>query len=328
MPSTDMGQGLQLDSLVDSWKLSLEARNLSTATTYIYGRGLDVFRTYLAEAGLSGAVGAIRREHIEAALVWMGQPTAERPPYSDHTIGTFYDGVASFWKWATAEGEVERNPMANMTKPIIPETPVDFPTAAELRRMLKPMEGGRRSFADRRDAAIIRLFTSTGLRLSELANIRWDVQAGESPDLVIDAKRGEVSVMGKGRKPRTVSFGVKAAQALDAYRRARSEHPNAELPWFWISDKGRMTTSGIRQMLGRRGKAVGVDVGPHTLRHYFIHEQLRGDPEAGIQPKPPETVARLLGHSSTKMIQRTYGASLAMERANEANRYDNPGDRL
>lgn len=325
MRTQDLTKGLDLDSLVGPWKLSLEARNLSDQTVYIYGRGLDVFRSYLKEAGVSTAVDAITREHIEAAFVWMQTPNETRPAYSDHTVATFYDGIASFWRWATAEGEVDRNPMGNVTKPIIPDARISFPTDEEMGRLVKSVPN---DFAGRRDVAIVRLFASTGLRLSELTNLPWDAEAGEVPEMILTRDESKVWVVGKGRKPRPVSLGSNASMAMDKYLRARREHPNRDLPWLWISDKGRMTTSGIRQMLNRRSRKLDLDIGPHQLRHYYVNSALAGDIENGVPPRTAEEVAKSLGHTSTKMIYKTYGALLAQERSMEVNRRWNPGDRF
>jgi len=317
---TDLSTGLDIRALAPSWRLSLEARNLSDQTVYIYGRGLDVFLDYLADSGAPSTVGAIRREHIEACLVWMGRETDARPAYSDSSIATFYDGIASFFRWAVAEGETDTDPMKNITKPMAPERRIEFPTPAQLRAVLDGIKGD--DLEARRDRAIIRMFASTGLRLAELTNMRDE-------DVVIDGKRGEVKVLGKGRKPRTVSFGAKTATALDRYLRVRRVHPNSEIPWFWISSKGRMTTSGIRQMIKRRGAAAGMPgLHPHQLRHFFAHEYLSGDEANGILPGAPEDLRHLLGHSSTKMIQKTYGAAKAEDRANAMNRRLSPGERL
>jgi site-specific recombinase XerD len=78
-----------------------------------------------------------------------------------------YRGLQAFFKWAVAEGELDASPMAGMNPPQIPDEPPPVLTDDELRRLLKACEG--RDFADRRDAAILRLFLDTGARVSEAA---------------------------------------------------------------------------------------------------------------------------------------------------------------
>jgi site-specific recombinase XerC len=74
------------------------------------------------------------------------------------------------------------------------------------------LHGLGRSFADRRDTAIIRIFVDTGMRLAEMTNLTLD-------DLDMDY---EVAVvLGKGRRPHSCPFGAKAGQALDPYLQVR-----------------------------------------------------------------------------------------------------------
>jgi site-specific recombinase XerC len=123
--------------------------------------------------------------------------------------------------------------MAGMNPPHIPDEPPPVLTDDELRRLLKACEG--RDFADRRDAAIIRLFLDTGIRVSESAGIMLP------GDLDLD---DQAVVLGKGRRPRAVPFGRKTALALDRYLRLRASHHLAHLPNLWLGLAGAMTPSG------------------------------------------------------------------------------------
>jgi site-specific recombinase XerD len=89
-------------------------------------------------------------------------------------------------------------------------SPVPILTPDDLRALLGACKG--RSFADRRDTAIIRIFVDTGMRLAEMTNLTLD-------DLDMDY---EVAVvLGKGRRPHSCPFGAKAGQALDPYLQVR-----------------------------------------------------------------------------------------------------------
>jgi site-specific recombinase XerC len=79
----------------------------------------------------------------------------------------------------------------------------------------------------------------------------------------------QVTVIGKGSRVRIVPFGLKAAQALGRYLRLRDRDRWADLPAMWLAEKGRgpLGADGIRQMLERRGKEMGI---PGLHAHQFV----------------------------------------------------------
>jgi site-specific recombinase XerD len=118
--------------------------------------------------------------------------------------------------------------------------------------------------AQRRDTAIIAVFTAAGIRLSELAGLRCSN---------IDLWQREITVRGKGGKDRIVKIGRQTALNLDRYLRARARHAQAWRPQRWLGAGNRepLTAAGIYQMTARRGRQCGVDVYPHRFRHHFSH---------------------------------------------------------
>ena len=83
------------------------------------------------------------------------------------------------------------------------------------------------------------MFTATGIRLSELAGIRYD--AGDPGRNDVDVWQREITVRGKGRKTRTVKISFDAARSLDRYLRVRARHAQAWRPQLWLGagDRGR-----------------------------------------------------------------------------------------
>jgi site-specific recombinase XerD len=127
--------------------------------------------------------------------------------------------------------------MARLRAPKVTATAVPVFTSVELSELEKACRG--RSFAARRDAAIIAVFTATGIRLSELAGIRYHPGDHARSDLDLHAR--EIRIRGKGSKPRTVKIGHQAARGLDRYLRARAQHAQAHRPQLWlgVNNRGR-----------------------------------------------------------------------------------------
>ncbi|HEV2257886.1 MAG TPA: tyrosine-type recombinase/integrase [Streptosporangiaceae bacterium] len=116
-------------------------------------------------------------------------------------------------------------------------------TSEELSALEKTCQG--RTFAERRDAAIIAVLTATGIRAGELAGIRYDAVDPRRSDL--ELRRREITVRGKGGRPRVVRIGHEAARVLDRYLRVRSKHAQAwrrEL-WQGVNNRVPMTANGI-----------------------------------------------------------------------------------
>ena len=152
----------------------------------------------------------------------------------------------------------------------------------------------------------------TGARLSEVTGTML-------ADLDLETRT--VEVLGKGRRRRTVPFGLKTAEALRAYLEIRRLHPSRREPTLWVGPRGALTPSGVAQLLRRRcARAEIPALHPHQLRHTAAHHWLAVGGSEG-------DAMRLFGWRSRDMLSG-YGAALADERALAAFRKLTPGDRI
>jgi site-specific recombinase XerD len=282
--------------LVDDFGRSLRAARKAPKTVRAYTDAARRFAAWSEATGAPLELADVERRHIEAFIV---DQLAEHTPA---TAAAYYRHLQQFWRWVVAEGERSTSPMAGMSPPKLGERTVPIYTEAELRALLRACDGT--GYEQRRDAAIVRMFIATGVRLGEMASM--------SAEGIAKAEQA-VLVLGKGDRARWVPYTDKAATALDRYLRLRRRRADPETGPLWLGQRGPLGTSGITQMLRRRGKTAGVaDVRPHRFRHTAAHRALSG----GITESD---LMDVFGWRSPQMVRR-YGASARAERARAAYR--------
>ena len=148
----------------------------------------------------------VSSEDIQRWMAWL----LDR--YSAAYASNQYRALQQFFKWLAAEDQLA-DPMFGLAPPRLTNKLVPVFTPEELSRLERACAG--RSFAQRRDTAVIAVLTATAIRLSELAGLR----CGD-----VDLRQRELMVRGKGGKDRIVKIGHQAARSLDRHLRARSRY--------------------------------------------------------------------------------------------------------
>lgn len=198
--------------------------------------------------------------------------------------------LRSFFKFWVRQKMMTQNPAASVATPKIPKRVPRFLSEEETAHLLHIPMGD--SFLERRDRAILELFYSSGLRVSELVGINM----GD-----LDEPTAMLRVLGKGRKERLVPVGRPAMQAIAEYCILRGSvaatTPQAAL---FINRLGsRLTVRSVERQVKKYLRLSGIQkkVTPHMLRHTFATHMLNhGADLRGIQ--------ELLGHSSLSTTQR------------------------
>jgi site-specific recombinase XerD len=310
-----------------SWLRALKSENKSDNTIRIYANAVNSFARFLLdqdagyqpvadEEGTPGRpapseLDEVHREHVQA---YIAATIARTSPANAHQ---HFRALKTFFNWLTDEEEIDRTPMRTMKPPTVTETEVPVIPDADLVKLFRVCKG--KTYADRRDTAILLLFLDTGVRLSELTDRKV---ADLDLDLMV------LRVLGKKDKWRSVPFGRTAATALDRYLRAAAKHkgkPLEEDMWLWWGDRGqkmhRFTIWGVGTMLKRRCAEAEIDaIHPHQFRHTFAHLwKVNGGNE--------DDLMRITGWSSRQMLSR-YASSAGAERARSAHARLSPADRL
>ncbi|GAC1582919.1 MAG: tyrosine recombinase XerC [Candidatus Dormibacteria bacterium] len=291
-------------ALAASFRRSQLAQARSPKTIKNYADAISRLEGFLVANGHDADPESITREGVEAFITSL---LNTRKPA---TAANRYRALNVFFNWLVEEEEIERSPMAKMHPPRVVVNPPAVVDVDTQRRLLKVCEG--KDFISRRDTAILALLIDTGMRLAEISGLTVD-------DL--DLELNTLTVVGKGNRERHLQFGRRAASAVDRYLRARVTHPAAESPRLWLGHAGPMTSYGLADIVGRRGRQAGLPgLHPHLFRHSFAHAWLAsGGQETDLM--------QLGGWRSRTMLDR-YGASAASQRAREAHRRLSPLDAL
>jgi integrase/recombinase XerC/integrase/recombinase XerD len=209
------------------------------------------------------------------------------------TIRVQFAALRSFFKFLTRRAGLTANPLLEVQ---LPKAQRSLPVVLTLGQIdelltlpltLKP-DGAQRSavWAPQRDAAILELFYSTGLRLHEL--VKLDV--GD-----INHLEESLRVTGKGRKDRLCPVGGPALRAIQHYRVAAGVHDG---PLFLSKLRRRITMRAVNDLLQKylRHSTIGFKVSPHKLRHSFATHLLNNGADL-------RSVQELLGHANLSTTQ-------------------------
>ncbi len=198
--------------------------------------------------------------------------------------------LRTFYKYLFREEKVKENPVTNIKFPRMKKRiPKNF-SPLEMTKILETEESEdshRSPVILSRNKALLEVFYSTGMRVSEMVSCRWE-------DLSSD--KTQMKILGKGKKERYVYFGVYAIQALENYAALYPYEKKGIL--FRNFRGGGLTTRGIRFILEQFQREIGLDktITPHKFRHSFATDLL--DSGADIR-----YVQELLGHTSLSTTQ-------------------------
>ena len=202
-----------------------------------------------------------------------------------------FSALRAFYKFLTSRKKLRIDPLQQLQLPKIDKKLPLVLTRQQIEELLVaplkiPKQRAAPEWMPLRDVAVMELFYSSGLRLSELAAL--DV---EDVDLYTESVR----VFGKGRKERVCPVGAPALDAIQKYRSAANVHRGA---LFINSRRGRISTRSIWLILKRylRHTSIPISISPHKLRHSFATHML--DRGADLR-----SVQALLGHASLSTTQ-------------------------
>jgi len=262
--------------------LSVE-RNRSHRTLSNYHHAISLFREWLPPAKGWADVGA---EDFRDYLFLLMRRNLARA-----TVRLHFAALRSFFKFLVRRAGFPADPLAGMP---LPKAEKKLPVVLDEKQVVELLEKPLQiqqpkqapAWTAQRDAAILELFYSSGLRLAELASL--DVED-------FDLHQECVRVLGKGNKERICPVGTMAAEAIHRYRNAARV---MEGPLFINKSRKRLTTRAISDVFEKYHALCDIPqkASPHKLRHSFATHLL--DHGADLR-----SVQTLLGHASLSTTQ-------------------------
>ncbi len=266
------------DTVIDDFLAHLQVeRRMSAHTLDAYRRDLRALADWSQASG-AGDIATLQPEQLRAFIA-----AEHRRGLSAKSLQRRLSAIRSGFQWLLRHGRIVANPAAGIRAPKAPR---------KLPQVLDPDEAARLVEVPTdvplglRDRALLELFYSSGLRLSELCGLRWR-------DL--DLAEGAVRVLGKGGKQRVVPVGSHARRALGEWR-AESRGAN-DAPVF-PGRNGPITPRAVQLRLRQLAQRQGLfkRVHPHLLRHSFASHVLESSGDLrGVQ--------ELLGHADIATTQ-------------------------
>ncbi|MBI5633523.1 MAG: site-specific tyrosine recombinase XerD [Nitrospirae bacterium] len=266
---------------------------------------LDLFLTYLSvEKGLSRNTVNAYATDLNKYLVFMKEQDREpvnagksdilnflellrSDGYTISTVCRYISSIKALYRFFLLEKRIKDDPTENLQTPKKWERMPKALSVSDVKDLLDAKFSAKTAL---RDSSMLELLYSSGLRVSELVNIKLG-------DIHFDA--GFIRVLGKGSKERVVPVNLRALEKIKNY--SEKERPEIlkkrQSQYLFVTRRGKgMTRQRFWQTLKAIGKQSGIELSPHTIRHCFATHLLDGGADL-------RSLQKMLGHSDISTTQ-------------------------
>ncbi|MBQ6284681.1 MAG: tyrosine-type recombinase/integrase [Bacilli bacterium] len=264
--------------LIDAFIKYIESKNYSINTLNSYINDLFYFYLFVKKD-----LDKVIYEDVSDYLEYLKLNGNKK---KNTSIKRMISSLKSFYKFLYRNNYIkkENNPMVRVSAPKIEKRLPHFLYYNDLLEIIRESSKDKDGI---RDQLIIEMLYATGVRVSELVNIKIK-------DIYFDNRR--IIVQGKGNKERIVYYGEYAEEVLKEYM---NTHYRKDYEYLFVNSKGeKITDAGIRYIIDKimEKLSIKVHVTPHVLRHTFATDMLNNGCDIKV-------VQELLGHSSLKATE-------------------------
>ncbi len=260
-----------------------DIRQLSPHTVSAARRDVTLFISTLAESARED-ICAVDSDHVRHFL---RQQSADGK--AAKTVARYRSSLVNFFDFLVQAPNcpLEHNPVTLVNAPKIGRK---LPEVLDVDMVFQLLDIPQRTPLERRDKALLELFYSSGLRLSELSRLQWSD---------INRPEGLVRLLGKGQKTRVVPVGRQALKALTSWQDDCRQMNQGSVDWVFVSNRGdRLKPRSIQARVKHWAQQQGLwqRVYPHLLRHSFASHMLESSGDL-------RAVQDMLGHADLSTTQ-------------------------
>lgn len=280
MKKTPLGR--QLAAYLNFLRLE---KNVSENTFKSYSSDLERYCAFLDEQHLSSAA-KVTEDHVSKFV-----RSLNKAGLSPRSIARTFSAVRGFHRFLVSEEWAEDDPTQNLEPPKRSKALPEVLSIAEVDSVLQQPDVGKPLGI--RDRAILEVLYATGVRVTELVNLKQS-------NLLFDEEL--ILVFGKGAKERLVPIGKSAREWATRYQRETRIHlmkSHRSQDFLFLNARGgKLSRTAIWEMVAKYARAAGIrrDIHPHTFRHSFATHLLEGGADLRV-------VQEMLGHSDISTTQ-------------------------
>ena len=284
-----------MQELIQKFKTHLVAeKSASGNTVESYLNDLHQFSLFLKNSGHGcNSKGVIDATQIDRLAIRSYLVHLHDRELTGTTMSRKLSSLSSFFKFLCREGHLQNNIAKSIPAPKKENYLPSFLSVDDIFRLMELPE--LNTFIGSRDRAILEMFYSTGMRISELSTLQMEF-------MNLGSKK--VRVLGKGKKERWLPLGEKAITALNKYLSQRETliqkmKPDSLPSAVFLNTRSNgLTSRGIRKIVGKYlDQLVSGRHSPHSIRHSFATHLLEGGADL-------RTIQEMLGHSSLSTTQK------------------------
>lgn len=278
------GHGI-MQRLIEDFLIYLHnVKNTSENTVLSYGRDLYKFEDYM------GTIGVIQIDKLKEEDLMGFIESLKKKAFKATTISRNIASLKAFFHYLYKNNIVQKDISENLRAPKVEKKLPDIITIEEAIRLVEQPKGERPK--DLRDKAMLELLYATGIRVTELINLK-----------VSDVNMQTGCLLCKdGSKERIIPFGNKAKNALSHYIHNGRDALliNYEIPQLFVNCAGTsMSRQGFWKIVKYYAKKAGIEaeITPHTLRHSFAAHLVENGADL-------RSVQEMMGHSDIATTQK------------------------